>query len=181
MSKLQDERGIDINLRSGPQMLEYEAIADRIAANAPGELLDWGCGWGQVTDLLLRRGVSTTPFDYREGVDPARVEPLERFPHISAHVYGGDPVRLPFDDDAFDAVLSCGVLEHVRSPDDSLEEIKRVLRPGGVFYVYKLPNRFSYLEAVARVAGLYHHGQLPDDEVYTATGSRRHDASTSCR
>jgi hypothetical protein len=32
--------------------------------------------------------------------------------------------------------------------------------------VYKLPNRFSYLEAIARVAGQYYHGKLPFDRVY---------------
>jgi hypothetical protein len=29
-----------------------------------------------------------------------------------------------------------------------------------------LPNRFSYLEAIARRAGIYHHGQEPDDRLY---------------
>jgi hypothetical protein len=32
--------------------------------------------------------------------------------------------------------------------------------------VYKLPNRLSYLEAIARRTGLYYHGAYPDDRVY---------------
>ena len=33
-------------------------------------------------------------------------------------------------------------------------------------HVYKLPNRTSYLEAIARMAGLYYHGKLEHDRVY---------------
>jgi SAM-dependent methyltransferase len=157
-------RGLDVNLRSGPQMREYEAIADRIAAEVSGPVLDWGCGFGQVTDLLRGRGVDVVAYDYRAG-EPAHVGELERFPGIPLHV-GGDPVALPFEDGSFAAVLSCGVLEHVESPEGSLRELHRVLRPQGRLLVYKLPNRFSYLEWIAQRAGLYYHGQLPNDRVY---------------
>lgn len=161
-------RGFDINLRSGPQMREYEELADRIAAERLASVLDWGCGWGQITDLLRSRGVRVESFDYREN-EPTRVIQLERFPEIDAHV-SGDPVKLPFPDDHFAAVLSCGVLEHVQYPEASLLELHRVLQPGGRLLVYKLPNRFSYLEAIARYSGLYYHGKLPYDRVY---GRRR--------
>ena len=157
-------RGFDRNIRSGPQIREYEHIADRIASERVGPVLDWGCGWGQVTDLLRQRGVEVESFDYREG-EPSHTIQLERFPEISAHV-SGDPVALPFPDGRFQAVLSCGVLEHVQYPEASLEELHRVLEPGGRLFIYKLPNRLSYLEAIARVLGLYYHGKLPHDRVY---------------
>jgi SAM-dependent methyltransferase len=137
MSRLRERRGLDVNIRSEAQMREYRAIADRIAADRPGGILDWGCGL-----------------------------PLERFPEITAH-RSPDPVLLPFDDNAFDAVLSLGVLEHVAQPHESLEELKRVLVPRGTLYVYKLPNRYSYLERLAKVLGLYYHGAEPHDAVYT--------------
>lgn len=38
---------------------------------------------------------------------------------------------LPFKDNAFDAVISIAVLEHVRDPDACVAEIARVLKPGG--------------------------------------------------
>ena len=41
-----------------------------------------------------------------------------------------------------------------------------MLRPGGLLYVYKLPNRRSYLEAIARRMGLYYHGKAEFDRVY---------------
>ena len=169
MSELGARRGLD--LRSGPQMREYAAIADRIASDRPGRILDWGCGYGQVTALMRERGLDVTPFEHREDARVPGLERLERYPEIEAHV-SSEPVRLPFADDRFDSVLSLGVLEHVERPEDSLDELRRVLRPGGTLYVYKLPNRFSYLERIAGRLGLYSHGTLPFDTLYDLRSAR---------
>jgi 2-polyprenyl-3-methyl-5-hydroxy-6-metoxy-1,4-benzoquinol methylase len=157
-------RRLDVNIRSGPQMREYVAIADRLARERPGRVLDWGCGHGQISKLLRARGLDVVSFDYLAGSEPDLV-PLEHFPEIEKHV-SGDPVVLPFSDDQFDTVLCCGVLEHVQRPADSLDELHRVLRAGGRLFIYKLPNRHSYLEAIAHRAGMYYHGAYPDDQVY---------------
>jgi 2-polyprenyl-3-methyl-5-hydroxy-6-metoxy-1,4-benzoquinol methylase len=162
---------LDTNLRSGPQMLMYETLARELARRRPGRLLDWGCGWGQVSALLAARGVDVVAYDVRPGLDAPTTERLERFPQIEAHL-SSDPVVLPFESGAFDTVLSCGVLEHVEDPDGSLDEIRRVLRPGGMFFVTNLPNRFAYTERLARLVGRYYHGQLPNDRVYTKQSAR---------
>lgn len=164
MSSPSHERAVDINIRSGPQMREYEAIVERIAGERPGLVLDWGCGHGQISHMLRLRGVEVESFDYREG-NEVEVVRLEHFPDIEAHI-SGDPVCLPFADGHFDTVLSCGVLEHVQEPDASLRELRRVLHPDGRLLIYKLPNRLSYLERIARRVGLYYHGAYPNDRVY---------------
>ena len=187
---LERSRGLDVNLQSGAQQREYVAIADRVGRDRPGRLLDWGCGWGQVSALLLERGLDVTSFDWSEGAPEAEVQ-LEKFPKITAF-RSSQPVALPYADDSFDAVLSCGVLEHVHDADASLDELKRVMRPGAAFYVYKLPNRFSYLEAVARLLGAYYHGSCPTTRSTpshrrargsSATGTRctRRGPRTCCR
>ena len=72
-----------------------------------------------------------------------------------------DPVSLPFAAETFDVVASIGVLEHVRETGGgevaSLTEIHRVLRPGGIFLCYHFPNRYSWIDAVARLLGVPHH------------------------
>ena len=170
--RIAERRSGDLPLRAGPQWREYVAIARRIAGDRPGLVLDWGCGYGQLSELMLREGVDVTSFDYAEKIDEPTVQRLENFPHIEALI-SPEPVALPYDDDAFDAVLSCGVLEHVGDPDGSLDEVRRVLKPGGTLYVYKLPNRLSYLEWVARRIGIYHHGLHPFDKLYTLPEGRR--------
>jgi SAM-dependent methyltransferase len=164
------EHGSDRHVRSAPQLLQYEAIARRIAEEQRGPVLDWGTGLGQVSKLLADRGVDVTPFDYRPDAEPGP-RPLDRYPDLQVHS-SPDPVALPFEDASFDAVLSCGVLEHVQDPDGSLEEIRRVLRGGGTFYLYNLPNRWAYTERVAKRLGIYYHGALPDDRVYTLDSAR---------
>lgn len=165
VSRLFDDRDEALNLRSGPQTCEYEEIVKLIEVGHPRRVLDWGCGWGQITKMLKTSGLRVTAFDYREDLETDGVYPLDRFPDIEAYL-SSDPVNLPFEDKSFDVVLSCGVLEHVFDPDASLNELRRVLQPWGKLYVFKLPNKYSYLEAIARRLGLYYHGKLPYDKVY---------------
>lgn len=110
-------------------------------------ILDWGCGYGQVSWLLKRRDLSVVSCDVEKR--PAR-ESIETLSQIQVR-YLQDPVRLPYDSGTFGAVLSAGVLEHVADVQGSLQEVSRVLRPNGVFFIFMLPNRFSWAEFVANV------------------------------
>ena len=165
------DRGADVHLRAPAQLREYERAVDRIVADGPGRLLDWGCGFGQLSHMLKARGVDVTSIEWHPTIPEGEVRRLERYPDVEAR-YTQDPVKLPYEDGAFDAILSMGVLEHVQQPEDSLDELHRILRPGGRLYVYKLPNRRSYLEWIARRAGFYYHGQLEHDRLYTPATAR---------
>ena len=136
----------------------YLRIADDIAEHvAPARMLDWGCGFGQMTYLLRRRGFDVTPFDIGEANKALPDIPLCR---NLAVVRTTEPPKLPFADRQFDVVLSCGVLEHVEEPPAcgnevaSLHEIGRVLRPGGRLLIYQLPQQYAWMEAIVRRLGI---------------------------
>jgi ubiquinone/menaquinone biosynthesis C-methylase UbiE len=164
-------RGIDAHLRAETQLREYQAIVRRIAADRPGEVLDWGCGYGQVSHMLKQAGLDVTAFEYRGPDSPNTVVALDRYPDVEAYI-SSEPVALPYADASFEAVLSCGVLEHTGNQEANLDEMARILKPGGRFYVYKLPNRFSYLEWIARRLGLHYHGSEPGDMLFTVGQTR---------
>ena len=140
---------------------QYRGLYQLFRAHVPtgAEVLDWGAGSGHFSYFLLRAGYRVCGFALvDEGFGAWRPKGPYRFVQGSAR----DPVKLPLADASFDAVASVGVLEHVRETGGeelaSLHEIARVLRPGGVFVCWHLPNRWSWIEALAsRLSGQHHH------------------------
>ena len=127
----------------------YELTRRYIAAGS--RVLDWGAANGHYSYFLTRSGYRATGFSLYEEQTP------EALRHDGYRLVVGDPsdpVTLPFGEGSFDAVASIGVLEHVRETGGnergSLREICRVLRPGGVFLCFHLPNRYSWIDAVVR-------------------------------
>ena len=101
---------------------------------AEGErVLDLGCGNGKTSAALMERGAEVTGIDFStSAVDSCRRLFGEKGAFIEADVRG-----LPFDDNAFDIVVSVHVIEHVPECDimKASEEIVRVLRSGGTLYL----------------------------------------------
>jgi len=60
-----------------------------------------------------------------------------------------DGARLPFEDNTFDVVFSRYVLEHVANSAEFLDEVSRILKPGGSF-IYLTPNKWHYVAIASR-------------------------------
>ena len=105
---------------------------------ATARIVDYGCGYGRVAGLLRQYGFAGVEgFDVSAGlVERARRDhPDLRFATLT------HPPRLPCPDDGVDAVLLIAVLTCV--PTDAgqrelIDELRRVLRPGGLLYVSDL-------------------------------------------
>ena len=111
--------GIFVN----PFFIARQALARALQQFAPslsGHLLDVGCGNKPYRHFFTKVSAYTgIEFDS---------------PHARAHSEADvfyDGTRFPFPDGNFNSVLATEVLEHVFNPDEWLEEIRRVLKPGG--------------------------------------------------
>jgi SAM-dependent methyltransferase len=82
-----------------------------------------------------------------------KIPDLDSFPIV----YGDDPVGLPYEASSFGSVLSVGVLEHVNDFEGSLSEINRTLRPGGLLFIFMLPNKYSWVEWITDRRGISAH------------------------
>lgn len=93
-----------------------------------GLVCDLGCGDGYGSLKLSRMGFSVTGIDVSE-------EMIQRAKEIniesSAKFEKGDISSLPFPDDSFDAVLAINSIEWTERPLKVLNEIQRIVKPGG--------------------------------------------------
>jgi SAM-dependent methyltransferase len=99
----------------------------------PGlDLLDVGCGPGTITAELAAR------------VTPGRTVGVDREPAVVAEARAaapavrfdaGDVYGLDFDPESFDVVHAHQLLQHLAEPVAALDEMRRVLRPGGLLAV----------------------------------------------
>lgn len=119
------------------------AVEEILRDRTGGDLLDIGCGPG----MMVRHLLDTRPGDFRitacdrskAMVDAvaARADKTQVIPAV------GDIENMPFPADTFDIVLAMGVLEYIDVPS-ALQEIIRVLRPGGLLVATMLNPHSPY-------------------------------------
>jgi SAM-dependent methyltransferase len=105
------------------------ALADIDLGN---DVLEIGPGFGATTHALVSRVPRLTSIE----IDPAAVHRLRSEFGDKVEVVHGDGTDMPFPDGRFSAVVCFTMLHHIPSPrlqDQLFAEVRRVLRPGGVF------------------------------------------------
>ena len=107
-----------------------------------GKTADLGAGAAKYKPLILPHASGYVAFDIAPG------------PAIDVT---GDIERTPFKDDEFDTIISTQVLEHVRRPWLVVEEMRRILKPGGIAFITA-----PFL--------VQHHGHPDDFFRYTTSG-----------
>ncbi|BAO55731.1 class I SAM-dependent methyltransferase [Nonlabens marinus] len=102
-----------------------KAIEDQLSVLS-GKLLDIGCGKMPYKKFILEKSnvILYTGLDIEEAITyDAQVKP--------DYIWNG--MNMPFEDNSYDCALGTEVLEHCPSPEIILNEVCRVLKPGGLF------------------------------------------------
>jgi len=94
------------------------------------KLLDAGCGIGFFTRYYARKKFDVTAVDLTSNAVEITKKSLSIF-GLTADVSEASIEKLPFAENTFDLVVSNGVIHHTENPPRAVDEIYRVLKPGG--------------------------------------------------
>lgn len=106
------------------------------------KVLDLGCGLGAMFEQFCAYGAEVTALDLAPKHVYLTSERARLF-GLNGRILHGDAESLPLGANTFDFVYSFGVIHHSPNTRRSFEEIHRILRPGGRFFVM-VYNRHSY-------------------------------------
>jgi demethylmenaquinone methyltransferase / 2-methoxy-6-polyprenyl-1,4-benzoquinol methylase len=113
----------------------------RLAPGVGRRYLDVGCGTGDMAMEILRqsRGSTVTGIDRSEAMLAlGRRKAAARGYDRSIDLLTGDALSLAFDDEMFDGSITAFCIRNVTKRQAALEEIYRVLRPGGMLVILEL-------------------------------------------
>jgi methionine biosynthesis protein MetW len=138
------EKGYYAGLAPEPRFRKVLQIAARLEAK---RFLDIGCGDGSYT-LMLKE---TLKAEEAVGIEvSAEAIGVLKDKGIKAYQWDIDEEKFPFESDSFDLVYCGEIIEHLFNPDHLLDEVRRVLKPGGKIIITTpnlagWPNRLSLL------------------------------------
>ena len=134
------------------------------------KILDWGAQFGHISLLLKELDYEAVPYIIDNNHISTKICLKDQFP--DQYVVGNSSWELPFDSKSFNGVISSGVFEHVNEnngdPIKSLNEIYRILKPGGYFLTWKLPNCTGLSEIKSDILKKWSH-----ETRYTIRGYKR--------
>lgn len=93
--------------------------------SSPLDVLDVGCGIGEVIDVFKDRGHHCSAIE----VNPIAIDWLRK---KGISVFSDAFDRFP-EEKKFDVIMAWGVIEHVVNPHEFVKKVHRQLKPGGVF------------------------------------------------
>jgi ubiquinone/menaquinone biosynthesis C-methylase UbiE len=166
-----DQPENQFHIISNLNWLRYERQLESVLQimSKGGELLDMGCGWGFTTAIIA----ASNPCLKVTGLD---IEQMPSWSHLEK--YGAsylmyDAATVPFPDNEFDYCTAFGVMEHTDDDVSFLNNIRRILKPGGSLIIFNLPSTYALFERAAILIGIKSH-----DRYYTATRIRQLMKST---
>jgi len=135
-----------------------------------GQVLDVGTGCGSMAVVLAQHGFGVTTVDFdAQAIECAKLRAQQAGKIVADRIrfVRGDALRLPFEGQSFDAVFSFDSLHHLPDCNAAVEEMLRVLRPGGVFAAADVNDEGARAidEVFARKDDAHFHNQCRVDVI----------------
>ncbi len=109
-----------------------EVLLNKMSKNNPN-ILDFGCGTGNLTLKFLNKGCSVTACDVSKIELDILMRKVINNSNLKLSLLKGK--KLPFKDNSFDIVATYSVLHHIPDYLFTIKEFIRVLKPGGYIYI----------------------------------------------
>ncbi len=116
-----------------------------------GNVLDLGCGEGVYIKRIkkINHSINAYGVDISSEIIKKAKKEASDIDFQSASVY-----QLPYLDNFFDLIYSIDVIEHLDNPEKMLKEVKRILKPGGIFIIqtpnYPIKRVYDFYNVVSK-------------------------------
>jgi ubiquinone/menaquinone biosynthesis C-methylase UbiE len=144
---------------------------EREAAILNGKhLLEIGCGMGFDSLEFLKRGVRVTATDLTPNAVDLTLRHFQVEGVLAEDVRTANALDLPFEENTFDAVWANGVMHTTGDTSRAIQEVRRVLIPGGraiISHFYRKPSWMYLLHNLGRENIEYKEKDPPVNEFYT--------------
>ena len=122
----------------------YQALSwlDNTNLSKNSRILDVGCGAGMMAKEIANKGYEISGIDYSYNMIRKAKAVCNVNTKFGMNFLQGNIESLPFRDSAFDVVLCLGVITYLKSEQKALQEMSRILKPGGTM-ILSILNKFS--------------------------------------
>ena len=162
------------HIRPWMNPFKFPWIMERIDCEAKllqgKHLLEIGCGMGYDSLEFLKRGVRVTATDLTPNAVKMTIQHFTVENVYAEDVRTANALDLPYEDNTFDAVWSNGVLHATGDTRRAIQEVCRVLKPGGraiISHFYRKPSWMYLLHHLGRENIEYKEEDPPVNEFYT--------------
>ena len=162
-----------VHIRPWMNPFKFPWIMERIKREARilkgKQLLEVGCGLGFDSLEFLKRKVRVTATDLTQSAVELTLQHFEIEGARAEDVRTANVLDLPFNDNTFEAVWANGVLHATGDTPRAIEEVKRVLKPGGraiISHFYRKPSWMYLLHHLGRENIEYKEEDPPVNHFY---------------
>jgi len=140
--------GLNRVISLGTDIKWRKKVVARVAASNPKSILDIATGTGDLAIQMANTGAKkVVGLDLSEGMlKVGRKKISQKGLGSKIEMVQGDSENLPFQENSFDAITVAFGVRNFENLEKGLEEIFRVLKPGGIFVVLEtsVPTKFPY-------------------------------------